>query len=580
LTTAILHNPGIKQLATNPLLLTILVLMQRQGIVLPARRVELYEQYIATLIRHWNFARGLGRARSRDLDVIETLRVLAPLALWLQETNPGIGAVSQRVMQRQLAEIYHQRGMDEPERLAAQFLEDVRLYAGLLLVREPGEYGFLHRTFQEYLAALAIVQQGQRDPTPIIRKIVDHVNTDGWHEILRLAIGILGVLQQRDEVVADICERLIAEATGASVVLAGDAVVDVWPGGVTMAGRTAVIHALQTTMKNEKISAPYRMGAAAALGRLSVDDMAVLPLTVTAVDQMPFCLVPNGSFWLGEADYRQYYEALAAPYWIAQYPITNAQFAQFIADGGYQVPAFWTEAAAVERWQDGQVMDWESRGWRKRPFDYGDPFSLPNHPVVGICWYEALAFTRWLTQRWQAAGLLSMDGQIMLPSEVEWEKAARGGVDILNDPVVCEVAQVADEWDVILQENVAGKRPFPWGEAAPDNHAHFNVHHWRGTCAVGCYPSGASPYGCAGMSGNVWEWTRSLYEPFPYLPGDGRESTEIKLFHNLVLKGGAFWVDEKRIRCSSRFRRAPNDRFNNYGFRVVIKEGKGLSVED
>lgn len=84
---AIANNPGVRCLAANPLLLTILAMMKRQGVALPERRVELYEQYINTLLKHWNLARGLDRAPSRDLDIIETMRVLAPLALWMHETR-------------------------------------------------------------------------------------------------------------------------------------------------------------------------------------------------------------------------------------------------------------------------------------------------------------------------------------------------------------------------------------------------------------------------------------------------------------------------------------------------------------
>ena len=76
-------NPGVRGLASNPLLLTILALMLRQGVSLPNRRVELYHRYADTLLRTWNLARGLGRAPARELDVVETMKVLAPLALWM-----------------------------------------------------------------------------------------------------------------------------------------------------------------------------------------------------------------------------------------------------------------------------------------------------------------------------------------------------------------------------------------------------------------------------------------------------------------------------------------------------------------
>ncbi len=154
------RNPGVRRLAANPLLLTILALMKRQGVTLPERRVELYQKYVETLLKHWNLARGLGRPPSRDLDVVETVRVLAPLALWMHETSPGVGLVKREAMRRKLDEIYAGRGVDEPERAARQFLADVREYAGLLLERGAGQYGFIHLTFQEYLAAVATPRRG------------------------------------------------------------------------------------------------------------------------------------------------------------------------------------------------------------------------------------------------------------------------------------------------------------------------------------------------------------------------------------------------------------------------------------
>ena len=132
------RNPGVRHLASNPLLLTILALMKRQGVTLPERRVELYQKYVETLLKHWNLARGLGRAPTRDLDVVETVRVLAPLALWMHETSPGVGLVKQEEMRRKLEAIYTERGFPDPEGATRQFLEDVREYAGLLLERGPG----------------------------------------------------------------------------------------------------------------------------------------------------------------------------------------------------------------------------------------------------------------------------------------------------------------------------------------------------------------------------------------------------------------------------------------------------------
>ena len=130
-------------------------------------------------------------------------------------------------------------------------------------------------------------------------------------------------------------------------------------------------------------------------------------------------------------------------YFIGRYPITNAQFAAFVAADGYGAERFWTEACAAHVWQAGQVKGILDDSPRNSPFDFGEPFNLPNHPVVGVTWYETLAFTRWLTGQWQAQGIWPAGWALTLPSEAQWEKAARGGLRIPVEPVVTTAREIA-----------------------------------------------------------------------------------------------------------------------------------------
>ncbi|MFQ5859272.1 MAG: NACHT domain-containing protein, partial [Anaerolineae bacterium] len=212
LLAAVHRNPGVQRLAANPLLLTILALMKRQGVALPERRVELYQKYVDTLLKHWNLARGLGRPPRQDLDVVQTMRVLAPLALWMQETSPGVGLVKREAVRRRLEEIYAQRGEPEPEQAVRQLLSDVHEYAGLLLERGPGGYGFIHLTFQEYLAAVAIAGKGQQDIQPVVDALTARIDDDNWREVILLTIGYLGIVQQRDEAAGAVLRDLIRRA--------------------------------------------------------------------------------------------------------------------------------------------------------------------------------------------------------------------------------------------------------------------------------------------------------------------------------------------------------------------------------
>jgi predicted NACHT family NTPase len=295
---ALERNPGVRQLAANPLLLTILALMKRQGVLLPERRVQLYDQYVQTLLRHWNLSRGLDRRVARDLDVLETLRVLAPLALWMQETSPGAGLVKGEAMRRKLEAIYTERHVDDPEAAARQLLTDARDYASLLLERGAGEFGFIHLTFQEYLAAIAVAQRGQSDLQPVVDILADHIDDPRWREVSLLTIGHMGIIQQRDEAASDVLLRLLERKpgrAGTAVVLAGEAVLDTWPGGVTGRCRDTVKEALLATMTDsDKVTPVMRARAGSVLGALG-----------DPRDLEEMVLVPDGTFIMGGEQYER-----------------------------------------------------------------------------------------------------------------------------------------------------------------------------------------------------------------------------------------------------------------------------------
>jgi formylglycine-generating enzyme required for sulfatase activity len=225
----------------------------------------------------------------------------------------------------------------------------------------------------------------------------------------------------------------------------------------------------------------------------------------------------------------------------------------------------------VDRWRPGEVQDWAQRGWRSGPFGYGRPFNLPNHPVVGITWYEALAFSRWLTQRWQQQRLLPDGWQVQLPTEVAWEKAARGGLQIPQRPLVLPAAAAMRDPlpTVALTDNPAPQRPYPGQTSLTPQNANVNDTAIATSNAVGCFPQ-ASPVGCREMCGNVWEWTGSRFRPYPYRADDGRETLDVKLYDQIVLRGGAYWSDTRAANSTFRARRSPNDQNSSYGFRLRL----------
>jgi len=526
---AIRHNPGVRHLAANPLLLTILALMKRQGVTLPERRVELYDQYVRTMLSSWNRTRGLGRPPSRELDVVQTMRTLAPLALWMHETNPGAGLVKREALRRHLEEIFTAQGTDDPPSAARRFLADVREHAGLLLERGPGEYGFIHLTFEEYLAAVAIALRGQGDCRPIVDYLGAHVGDAAWREVSLLTVPYLGIIQQLDRVAGAVVEALTAEQPGdpgAAVTLAGQAVLDAGETGVPVQARQAVTGALVATMQSAAVAPILRREAGLILGNLGW----------RPPDLDAFVEIPAGPFLYGDDKETR---EIPHPYWIAQYPVTNAQYARFVKDEGYHRREFWSEEGWA--WREKQPRD--QLGYWSSAFSKN-----PIVPVANVNHYEAVAYCNWLTQQLRLSpnqfgainiqppslirSLADSPFLVRLPSEVEWERAARG-VDGREYP-----------WGNTFEQ---------WRANTGENEPERNL--GIGTMAVCTYLQGVSPVGAWDMSGNVWEWTSSLYE----------SDSEI-----IVLRGGSWDDDPRNARCAYRLRLFPDFFINILGFRVIV----------
>ncbi len=485
---AIYRNPGVRRLAATPLLLTILALMKRQGVTLPERRVQLYDQYVTTLLSTWNRARSLsGRAPSRDLDELQTIRILAPLALWMHETNPGIGLVKREDLSRKLEELFREQGNAVPEKAAHQFLQDVREHAALLLERGPGEFGFIHLTFEEYLSAVALALLGQGNAAPIAEKLIQHIGEQTWREPTLLTIGYLGLRQQLPKVAGEVVERLLEAQQGLpgeAIILAGEAVLDTWPGGVPLQTKDRVVQALVPTMQNPQVPPDFRRRAGLLLGRLGW----------RPADLDRFVEVPAGEFLFG---HRKEKQRLEYRFWIGKYPVTNAQFARFVQAGGYQNREFWSENGWAWRTgtYDERTLETIERDWlehrpvprRNAPYYwYNIELGNPIFPVVGISWYEAEAYCNWLAKNVVA---IPEGYTVRLPTTIEWEYAARG----------------------------TSGYEYPWGDGFDKAAANT----WDsdpvgsglgGTTAVCTFPQGASPFGAWDMSGNVWEWTHSWYD--------------------------------------------------------------------
>jgi formylglycine-generating enzyme required for sulfatase activity len=200
-----------------------------------------------------------------------------------------------------------------------------------------------------------------------------------------------------------------------------------------------------------------------------------------------------------------------AEFAIGVVPVTNAQYAAFVQSAGVGAPSHWD---------------------RERI-----PAGKEDHPVVWVSWRDARAFCDWLSQ---ATGR-----SFRLPSEAEWEKAARG----------------------------TNGRTYPWAdrrlEAELCNYDMLVGH----TTPVGAYPGNVSPYGALDLAGNAGEWTSSLYRPYPYGADDGREDPAAEGVR--VVRGGAFNLTRWNARCACRLRYPPDRRDDHNGFRVAVGPAHG-----
>lgn len=271
-------------------------------------------------------------------------------------------------------------------------------------------------------------------------------------------------------------------------------------------------------------------------------------LEVSTVDQMQFCFVPAGPFWMGSPDsdkeadndekplHRN--EQFGYDYWVSRFPITVAQYQLFVTASGHK-PA--------------------------DPDCLKDP---ANRPVRYVTCHEAVKFCKWLTANWHKEGRLPLNWCVRLPSEAEWEKAARGGLELPAEMKILPIAGIKFEesYSPALQPNPLPQRLYPWGNEAQTNLANYDETKIGITSAVGCFPAGRSPYGCEEMSGNVWEWCRTKWrENYKQPADDSLEGEEVR-----VLRGGAFHADQGSVRCAYRGRDSPDDRHYYLGFRVVV----------
>jgi toxoflavin biosynthesis protein ToxD len=238
----------------------------------------------------------------------------------------------------------------------------------------------------------------------------------------------------------------------------------------------------------------------------------------TAYILPPLCTVAAGEFLMGSApsldngtlgDEQPQHPVTLPAYQIACYPLTVAEYACFVRAG------------------------------QKRPTNWRAQLGKADHPVVNVTWHDAVAYAVWLTE---------LTGRTWrLPTEAEWEKAAR--------------------WDPTTRMT----RLYPWGDRFDHQRCNTNEGGKSGTTPVGTFAerNDASFFGVHDLAGNVWEWTSTVFKPYPYTVGDGREQQDTLGYR--VVRGGSWRENAWFARAACRQdRHPPIFASRNLGFRVVL----------
>ncbi len=558
------RRPDLHGMAGNPLLLTVMALVHTHKGRLPDARAILYEDTVDLLLSRWEGQKLaandnrqgllalLAQAGRAEIDIKRVLWSLAYDAHEHREGGDGeLADIPEASLQKALANLKKDAEGKADLNWARDLMETMKLRAGLLIERLPGIFTFPHRTIQEFLAGVYLTSEG--DFAQRVAALADDIPR--WREVILLAVGYLlhrhGDTSRPLALAAELCPTTVQDAETAwrRAWMAGDILAELGSRTAdSQLGQDLLVRVpsrLQVLLTQAKLPARERCFVGDLLARLGDPRPEV-----TEVDKMKFCWIPGGDFLMGSGeDDKLAYDnekpkhqtSIPCGYWLARFPVTVAQFRAYLDETGTQ------------------------------PGDKDCLAGPPNHPVVWVSWHEAIGFCRWLTRRWQSQGWLSDDWSVSLPSEAEWEKAARGGLEVPPSPLIA--SPPLPEVSVPLQANDQPSRIYPWGgsEADPErmNFAGTNI---LRTSAVGSFPSGASPYAVEEMSGNVWEWTRSVWDSYSY-PKQGEDCKrreDLKADRARVLRGGAFFGDRSGVRWACRGDGGPDDRDCSGGFRIVV----------
>lgn len=574
----------LRKMAATPLLLTMMALVLYNEGELPRVRPEFYEKVLELLLERWDkeksgqtIGKVVGRTDWSSKHIRPVLDKLSYIAHGLASTKDALGELEYSTLRDCLEHYFctiDEFSDDEAASAAVRFLKYMEERSGLLLAISSSTYTFVHHTLQEHCAGRHIMLNSENPVALVMQRRED----ERWREPIFLGIGRA---DQRD--INDILSELIAPEENGQTKPP-----DRWYRDLILAAeigsdrdwkylRTQVRIKVEQHLRNlvdglmtllnddtqplplaERVKASFLLGDLgdlrfpvkveewqATLSPISLPISSPKLSSNTLSFQLPFQnywhYIQSGTYHIGitEKD-NEYAESMLPAFWIARYPVTVAQYAQFIKSGGYENKQWWTPNGWTWKLQEGLEQPW---GWRN------PQYTNSNQPIIGVTWYEATAFAAWICE--QVKDMLPDNYHIRLPTEAEWEVAAS-------------------------YDNTSTRYcKYPWGnnpEPTPEL-AIFNESYLEYPAPVGCCPAGTSSCGALDMLGNVWEITTSKSQDYPHKSG-----VMILDFENeidppeVAWRGGCWSMDRTDLYCSARISTHPNIAFgyNVGGMRLVV----------
>ena len=559
-------SESIQRLAINPLLLTLLAMVKQTGTPLPERRVELYSIVASILIKSWlkpKVSLNLKLAIYERLTPDGIMDLMAALAYWLHENKLG-GTMPEEEWRKKISSLLEdefkhlfqdsrsneQQKSKDINDLTDLFMLHAQQEVGLLVERSPAQIGFFHLTLEEYLAAYDMACQ---DSDERCQRIEKHWKDPNWREVLMLTAGQLQLNRNTAlfNYISDLrTQDTVGEAKllGRPALLAGWAVKDV--GIAHFQKKRKVFEDVRDDLKKLMQDIDPDTGQLWETAHVPIDTRAEAADTLDALGYLPPDLPQLIHVQQDKLDF-----------WMGKYPVTNAQYERFLQPENFANPKLWLDFPKLNPEKPDAVETWGDEGWQwlqRQEFDdtpqgkvilprsWRDPrFGIARRgaPVVGVTWWEAMAYCRWLREHWseQDEGRVSGNPpspRVRLPLEAEWIAAAGGEGEKKDRYPWSTAANKYAALDEVLQR------------------ANVRESGINRTTPVSVFPQGVSqPWKVMDMGGNVWEWQVNLDKP-----GSSW----------LALRGGSWGDSVESARVAARIWSIPDFLWSSYvGFRLV-----------